>query len=300
MALTPVAPDSFVAQVQAAVGGQGAPAGGSAYGQQDELSFPVWVGPASTRPPANPRQADMYAGPEAQGMAPRVDSYVDRGRRAGSGPLGQFIQGQYSSSYSSVGPVHISTVGDQLKSFYSFTDEDIKKLRTLAERAGAETDYLSLRKFWEQSVLLASERYRNGMKQENPWQVAAMLAEDAAAGQAQMQTDQSVQVTDPESAAAAARSMFEERLGRRATAEEVSAFVEALRAYEESNPRITSSLQTPGDPEAGTGTGTSTVVTGGANPNAFADRWMSAGYGKEEDIRKVNVEYRGMLDSLLG
>lgn len=254
----------------------------------DADSLPVWIGPTS--PPENPRQADL-ADPG------RIDVFVEDGsrrlRKSGY-PLGD-----KSVSTGAARPVE-STVGEQIGSFYSFSEEEVRKLRDLASRAGYDLDYMSLRRFWEDVVQLASESYNVGGRRVTPWQAAEMLAAD---GDALLEergpttdTATNYDFTNPDTAAEMVQSLFERQLGRRATPEDISGFVSALRSYEEGSPSVSTRTTTPG----ADGDQTVTRTEAGADPGAFLSQRFDQEYGDEAQVRMVATEYGDIVDRLIG
>lgn len=286
MTVDPNAP-ALVQRIQA----QGAATGATAptAGSSDPMMMPVWVGSIAS----NPRQADLQSEGRVDINGPTNYNAAARERiRTGRTPSTTLSQGPVSPA--------TSTVGEQLALFFGMSEADVARLRSLAGRAGVRQDYMSLKGFWEDSVRLAAESYTmtRGEKKLTPWQAAELLAVDGdIANKPTADTTQSFDFTDPQAAADAVDELFRQRLGRRASQEDIAAFVGALRGAEEQNPRVRS-VTSATDGEGNTTTTERT--SGGVDPQAFLKSKFGGEYGDEEQVRLVATQFGDIVDRLIG
>lgn len=130
--------------------------------------------------------------------------------------------------------------------------------------------------------------------------VAGLLGErEAPFTGTKRQKDKTVDLTDPQSARTRLRRALREELGRAPRPDEMSAFVAALNASEQSNPVVTDSATSYVDGDA---TGTTSTRMGGVSPEAFTEEYVLGDpqLGAERNSFKRDTDYYNAAMSVLG
>ncbi len=128
------------------------------------------------------------------------------------------------------------------------------------------------------------------------------------AGTRTSQTTRNVSVTDPMTARTQARQTWQSRLGRAPTSKELSAFEDALNAYEKANPSTTTTDTTSvtldngtQDDEANVENAATTTSMTTPTADVFADEYTRKGkLGVEANTRTAGTDYFDAVLRLVG
>lgn len=180
------------------------------------------------------------------------------------------------------GGIELRSLSDVTMDPYRWDAQQAKKMAALMEQAGMDTKGGNVRAMadhWRNISVVAANFWQVG-KKVSPLDVLKRWADGEQAAQSRTRTSTTTQVslTNALTAEQLIHAALSERLGRRASRQEVSDFVKALKAAEEKDPTTTTTTTTT-DPQGNTTSSSKTKE--GVNAAAFAQDF-ALGHNKEE------------------
>lgn len=144
---------------------------------------------------------------------------------------------------------------------------------------------------WKGLVQVAAARYKTGAK-VSPYSMLGDIWDSpdqkgkgrgAAAGGTETRTQ--ISLTNRGGAKALLNHVFQAKLGRAVTEDEVTAFQNALNTQEKANPKVSTGTG------SADGSSSSVTDTGGIDPEQYAQDYLMAEKGAEANARTVGVDY---------
>lgn len=182
-------------------------------------------------------------------------------------------------------------LNDVAQDAYRWDDKQAARMAKLMVEAGydkaASGDRMVLADIWSHFAAVSALMYQNGQKR-TPIELLTRYANGVGAsslGGTKTTTSTQYSVTNAVTARQLAQAALTQRLGRRATDEEVGEFIKALRAEEKKNPTVTTTTATR-DAQGDVVSSKSTTKEG-LNPNAFATDYGANFHSPEADAYQV-------------
>lgn len=224
------------------------------------------------------------------GVDPNAPVYEERrGKRDRADIVAAKRTGELSgASKEKVDSYNLRTLGEVSNEPYAWDDEQFNNVVKLMKDAGyigpnAVVDRMGVASIWAKFAATSALMYQQG-KKVSPMtllknQSHGLAGQTGRGPKTVSSTDTSYTVTNATTARQLAQAALSQRVGRKATDEEVTSFIEALRAEEKANPQV--SRQTTTTNADGTSQTSTSTVKQGVNVNAFADSY-AMDYDTEE------------------